>query len=192
MGRSTKSIVCRGVAWITLACCCGLLALFIRWWPLGLEDEAYVHLRGTTVRVEVEAQDHHRIVVAGFPSRASDASRPVIAIYPFEQYGGNQHESYGTWGDIPGWSAKQVSVLGFTVGSGANGAGAKFVFALPLWFVGISLASPIVLLWLLRRRAKRRRDANLCEICGYDLRATPERCPECGTEVATRGQTAGA
>jgi hypothetical protein len=47
----------------------------------------------------------------------------------------------------------------------------------PLWLPAMILAAPLVK-GVIRRFC--RRPAGQCESCGYDLRATPGRCPECG------------
>jgi hypothetical protein len=59
-----------------------------------------------------------------------------------------------------------------------------------MWrFLALAAVS-VVLGWImLRPRAgrARRRHFGLCANCGYDLRATPERCPECGA-VSTNAE----
>jgi hypothetical protein len=52
-------------------------------------------------------------------------------------------------------------------------------------FVPIWLAMLLVGAVPFARRLRRRRAVGVCSRCGYDLRATPGRCPECG-EAAPR------
>ncbi len=50
----------------------------------------------------------------------------------------------------------------------------------PDWFISLLLAvfPAIFAISFWRRRTKVQ---SMCSSCGYDLRATPDRCPECGT-----------
>jgi hypothetical protein len=55
--------------------------------------------------------------------------------------------------------------------------GRSLIVVFPAWLLTlVALALPAV--WFPRWR--RRRDEGRCVSCGYDLRATPNRCPECG------------
>jgi hypothetical protein len=51
-------------------------------------------------------------------------------------------------------------------------------FAVPYWFLTLA-AGAFPIFWL--RDCLKRTRPGYCATCGYDLRATPDRCPECGS-----------
>jgi hypothetical protein len=67
------------------------------------------------------------------------------------------------------------SFLGFMLEASPG----TFGVGVPLW---LPLGAGIVMLYRIHR--PRRVPAGVCTTCGYDLRATPDRCPECGTVPA--------
>ena len=94
------------------------------------------------------------------------------------------------WGLIPPLNGGRFGVIvrrptGYGVGPRGymwhRGAFDTRSVAAPSWIPPIPFAACGVMLWLRHRLRYRRASAGLCTTCGYDLRATPERCPECGT-----------
>jgi len=79
---------------------------------------------------------------------------------------------------------------GLTVVGGRSALGPVRSVSFPYWMVVLvlGLLPSWRFVWLDVRRRRRRR-AGLCVRCGYDLRASNERCPECGEEIGkeTRG-----
>jgi hypothetical protein len=79
--------------------------------------------------------------------------------------------------------------LGIIIATGKNGVGEYYDKGIAVHWayptIGIAIWPLITLVKLFRER--RRSSGNLCQRCDYDLRATPERCPECGTIPAKVG-----
>jgi len=100
---------------------------------------------------------------------------PQSTVPGFRVLRGPQSPKFVAMVDRPKWRA-----LGFAGG----GAGTFWFVSVPFWFL-LTVAAVTPGLWLLRR--VRRKRGVRCANCGYDLRATPERCPECGTVAAEAG-----
>lgn len=92
------------------------------------------------------------------------------------------HESYSSFGVRYGW-AQSVGPL-----PGRPATQFRELRVPYPWLIALTLApvflSPAVARMVARMRRHRVVEGT-CTRCGYDLRASPQRCPECGLEVPT-------
>ena len=63
--------------------------------------------------------------------------------------------------------------------------GIVWLIDIPLWMPFAVFAIRPALLGLVGHRRRKRKKLGLCLKCGYDLRASRERCPECGEEFGS-------
>ena len=101
----------------------------------------------------------------------------------------SQHTSWRTHNQYStGYTWLYLGFLYLEEGATAHVYPIKIV-GIPYWFIMLVSALP----WLRwsyvvknRRRKAWLMKSGCCLVCGYDLRATPDRCPECGTVPAQK------
>lgn len=120
-------------------------------------------------------------VLAGIQSKAGRISLNWTGDMPVPGGYGRRSFSLGTqphFSDL--WDFRLEH---FMVWAGANPpykALTNHVLTMPYWFPLLPWILSIGIMQLRRRRRHRHLAMGLCLRCGYDLRATPDRCPECG------------
>ena len=156
-------------------------SVWLRTVQLGMSDGT---VRLMTVRILYSREEWD------WADRRADTGRPRI--------GAGWHtvvsrEQPGTADHFAQYAHQTVRFAGITRYSESSSPSALVVYSMTNWLIPhshlLTLFSLPPLLWLtlaarrgLRRRSRRRR--GLCLDCGYDLRATPGRCPECGAVAA--------
>lgn len=146
---------------------CVLGLRYIRQWELSTEPPIYwrAEIRRTTFLILRSKQPD--------PAVHRNAQGRLTPGYEF----------HGWWG----YGVQRTS--GYT--GGANGETVYFsytAYCFPLLppavlFTVLAVIFHLIWIrqWLRHRRSSEWRAAGRCPTCGYDLRATPDRCPECGT-----------
>jgi hypothetical protein len=75
---------------------------------------------------------------------------------------------------------EDLRIVGVVLGIGSAADWDVFIL---LWYVALLLSVVPAFRGVRRLRRRRCISVGFCPRCGYDLRATPERCPECGNVI---------
>jgi hypothetical protein len=95
----------------------------------------------------------------------------------------------GLWGEVTartrrGGALRNWGLAYARIDYRLDGTMVRHALYVPHW---LAAAVMTVLPVLTIRARRRRRDSSICTTCGYDLRATPDRCPECGATAPAGG-----
>jgi hypothetical protein len=185
-GEGVKPLARHIVAVLTLLClllCIALAALWLH--SYRMEGRLwYSPARGVNYRLAVGAGSIilSRSVLSGRTSGefSDDFDRPPGRSLEWRHRTGPPVSPF-----TPEGSPRLVQWLGFDylardVGRPSFGTLAFRRVVLPMWLPVLLAALPPAIALARRERRRRRTLKGLCPRCGYDLRASPGRCPECG------------
>jgi hypothetical protein len=175
---------------LSLLLCVGTCVMWVRsrkntnnlsyGWVDGRGEYRWVGIESIEGRVAIEREGEDAQLAAGWPW-----DRVRRKLMGWEYFHGESDMSSEGFDDLP-------QKLGVRYGTRA-----QFTFNPPQtmmirtmlfpWVYVTAMATVCPALLCLRNlTSSRRGKRGLCPVCGYDLRATPDRCPECGMLPTSR------
>ena len=163
-----------------------VVALLTLW-----HDRPHVYdiaLRTPSATAYVRVSPRH-IVLGTWRTADTDRTRevpPIARVGPVELVSvpwDAAAERTGTTADFAAApTSARVGEFGFLHGAASPNVRSCWQVLLPTWLAAVAGVTPLAAVIVACRRQRRRADRGQCLACGYDLRGTPGRCPECGAE----------
>jgi hypothetical protein len=184
---SVRKLLRRSLTFISLLCLVAMVVLWVRsrwmfdsmsvFWGHNTETGwKWVNI-GLTSRLEGCVVSGERLPDENPPLDRTHYG-PVIEVHSRGRMRLDDEAPPGPWNRFGFFHEKYTSVA-----VGAPPSLLYHAIGFPHWFLlPFFAAMPLMGLrrtWIRRRRAR----MGLCVKCGYDLRASPDRCPECGATV---------
>jgi hypothetical protein len=164
---------------ISLALCVATVAL----WARSHWHNDRIGCVRPTWEVWIHSQNGHFAIMAGPIFQGANALHPPPGLHYYSDIAPAADRDSITNADF-----RRLAKLGFAYDSNKLAAVRSYpVFYtgyrlhFPHWLVVALLAIPPICRMCRWRRQRYAFQHGLCLVCGYDLRATPDRCPECGT-----------
>jgi hypothetical protein len=183
---------------LSLLLCAAVTALWVR--SVSVFDHVTWRYQVDVTPAERDERSLHAVSVRGwlFVGRSREQYRPFPPWEGWTQPHPRPGMSRSTLSKRPGWANDELDLLeSFRGGPGRRPFGVGVArtwsvtnhggpirqfdgIAAPHCLIALALTLPAFFSAARRWRHKRSRRPGMCRHCGYDLRATPDRCPECG------------